>query len=302
MKVKRLKTKSLTNDKHLGAMNQNWDIINDFEPAGQTLLATVKANFNNCMENEDAAYKRSVKDFNSEDMHKADELRGDYVSAVRTITQGYSQLPDESPLKRVGKEMYQIFKDYNFSTSDSYTGESVKLDNMWQVFSQNQAKLETLGVWQMLQTAMTYNEQVKAYFNARIDVLSTRVVGELREARAASDTAYQQLCDVLDAMLLLAPSEALSNVVRHMNALTDYYNQYYLKGSSPSSEGGGTTPSQGGESGGEQGGGGTTPDPGTGGCETPDPGTGGGTTPDNPDPGTGGGGGADPDDPTNSED
>ena len=257
MKVKRLKTKSLTNDKHLGAMNQNWDIINDFEPAGQTLLATVKANFNNCMENEDAAYKRSVKDFNSEDMHKADELRGDYVSAVRTITQGYSQLPDESPLKRVGKEMYQIFKDYNFSTSDSYTGESVKLDNMWQVFSQNQAKLETLGVWQMLQTAMTYNEEVKAYFNARIDVLSTRVVGELREARAASDTAYQQLCDVLDAMLLLAPSEALSNVVRHMNALTDYYNQYYLKGSSPSSEGGGTTPSQGGESGGEQGGGGT---------------------------------------------
>ena len=301
MKVKRLKTKSLPNDKHLGAITQNWDIVADFAPAGQTLLATTKTNFNNCMENEDAAYKRTLKDFNTDDMHRADELRDSYVTAARTITQGYSQLPDESPLKRVGQEMYQVFKDYNFSTSDSYTGESVKLDNMWQVFSQNQAKLESLGVWPILQSAMTYNGQVKAYFSARIDVLSTRVVGELRDARAASDTAYQQLCDVLDAMLLLAPSEELNSVVRHMNALTDYYNQYYIKGTSPSSDGGSSTPSQGGE-GGQQGGS-ETPDPGTGGGETPDPGTGGGETPVNPDPGTGdnGGGGGDLD-PNNSED
>ena len=284
MAVKRLKTKSLPNDKHLGAITQNWDIIADFAPAGQTLFATTKSNYNNCKEAEDLAYRQSPKDFNSDDMKKADNLRDDYVSAARTITQGYSQLPDESPLKRMGQEMLQVFRDYDFSTADSYTGESVKLDNMWQVFSQNQAKLEALGVWQILQTGMSYNEQVKSYFSARIDVLSNRVVGELRDARTASDQAYQQLCDVLDAMLLLAPSEELNNVVRHMNALTDYYNQYYIKGTSPSSSGG-TTPDNGGQQSGGDNGGGETPDPSTGGGETPvNP----GTDPVNPDPGTGG--------------
>ena len=294
-----MKTKSLPNDKHLGAITQNWDIIANFSPAGQTLFATTKSNYNNCKENEDLAYRQSPKDFNTDDMKRADNLRDDYVSAARTITQGYSMLPDESPLKRMGQEMYQVFRDYNFSTADSYTGESVKLDNMWQVFSQNQAKLEALGVWQILQTGMTYNEQVKSYFSARIDVLSNRVVGELRDARAASDQAYQQLCDVLDAMLLLAPSEELNDVVRHMNALTDYYNQYYIKGTSSSSGGSSSNGANGsnGQNGSNEGG--ETPDPGPGGDNGGPQGggqQGGGETPVNPGGGDtpGGGGGSNP--------
>lgn len=291
----------LPNDKHLGAGTQIWDIIADFEVATQPLLGERKTIFHNAVLAEDSAYKRSPKDFNSDDMHKADDFRDDFMQAVRMILQGYTLLPDISPLKRMAEEMYQVFKDYKFSTGDSYTGQSVKMDNMWQVFSENQSKLETLGVWSLLEQAMVYNAQVKSYFAARIDQLSTRVVGEMRDARAATDQAYQQLCDVLDAMSVLTPSAELSALERRLNALVDYYKQYYIRsssgssGSSSSSSGSGTEQGGGSEQGGgtEQGGGseqgGTTNTgdddviPGSGGGEVGgDDNQGGGSNPTNP--------------------
>ena len=151
--------------------------------------------------------------------------------------------------------------------------------------------------------------------NQRFDELAGRIVGELRDARQATDDAIKQLYLVINSMQVLTPSDELTALARKLKTIEDYARQYYLReshsgsgsgeggqqgGGNGGSQGGGTN--TGGDNGGQQGGG-TTPDPGTGGGETPDPGTGGGETPVTPDPGTGGGGGgADPNDPNNSED
>ncbi len=252
MSIKRMNMNNLPNDKHLGSAQQNWNIVKDYAPAGQPLFASRKEAFYNAILAEDAAYKPSPKDFVTVDMKGADDKRDDYMTAVRTILLGYTYLPEDNPLKRKGMEMYQVFKDFKFTTGDSYTGQSVKMDNMMQVFEQHQAKLESLGVWSLIQSAMEYNEQVKAYFATRIENLADRVVGQMRDARAALDSAYQALCEVIDAMLVLAPSEELSTIERRMNALVDYYKQYYIRNSS-SSGSGGSSSQQGGSSS-EQGG------------------------------------------------
>ena len=232
MAIKKLHLNNLPNDKHLGAGGQIWEFVKDLSVDSFPLLTQRKNAFHDCVLAEDAAYRRSPKDFTTDDMHGADDKRDDYMSAVRAIASGYALLPDESPLKRMGKEVYQVFKDYGFSTGDSYTGQSTKMDNMWQVFQTMQSKLEQLGVWSLLQTAMTYNEQVKAYFQTRIENLAERTVGEMRDARAATDQAYQALIEVMDAILVLGPTPELLTAERNLNALTDYYKQYYMKGGS----------------------------------------------------------------------
>lgn len=305
MAIKRLNFNNLPNDKHLGAAGQIWDIVKDLSVPAFPLLGQCMTEFHNCEQNEDAAWRRSPKDFTSDDMKNADNMRDDYVSAGRTIIYGYTLLPDESPMKRLALEAYQVFKDYNFSTGDSYTGESTKLDNMWQVFTTMQERLEQMGVWNILETAMTYNQQVKDYFRTRIENLAERVIGEMRDARAATDQAYQNLCEVLDAVNLLGSTPETQAAERQLNALVDYYKQYYMKpgtqggsgGNSGSGSGSGSNGNNGNDEGGQQGGGTNTGGDEGGGQQ------GGGTDPVNPNPGTGGGGGgADPDDPTNDED
>lgn len=280
MAIRRLDLRSLPNDKHLGAAGQICDIIVSFDFPNFPLFATRKTAMIECRDAEDAAYTRTVKDFNSDDMKTHDNYRDSYMSAARGILNGWALLPDIEPQKRMALQMLQVYKDYKFSTSDSYTGESVKIENMWQVFETKETVLRELGVWEILEKAVDENDAVKSYFSNRINELATRVIGELRDARTATDDAYRSFCEVLDAILVLAPSADASTLESRLNALTDYYKQYYLKGGSSSSSssnsgnsssgttpgsddngGGEPTPDPSDQGGGDNGGGEPTPDP-----------------------------------------
>ena len=129
-----------------------------------------------------------------------------------------------------------MWKDYKFSVSDSYTGESVKIDNMWQVLEPQQELLKSLGVWEILEKAVEHNSMVKAYFQMRNQENARIEVGALKVARSVSDTAYQQMVEILDAMDVVTPGTVHPAIVRQLNELTDYYKQYYLSRKSSGSK------------------------------------------------------------------
>ena len=233
MSIRKLSPSRLPNVYHLGMMTQTWDIVKDTASDWQPFTAA-KTELKAASDAEDTAYKQSQKISTTEDMHNADDLRDAYMRAGRAVLNGYVELPDADSRKRMARQALQVFKDYDFSVADSYTKQSVKMDNMWQVLQTMQTALETLGVWDILQSAMEQNEVVKAYFASRINEQAERVVGELKACRQRSDAAYQQLCTIIDALLLLQPTDALQTVARRISTLTDYYKQYYIKGGTSS--------------------------------------------------------------------
>ena len=303
----------LNNADHFGVITQINNEAQGFATDNPVLSSAI-AGVNTCHQGEDDAYMKSNKDWNVERLKTEDEKLDKIMVPIRAIVAAHAALPDGFPLKQTGMEFLQMWKDYNFQTHDSYSGETSKVINMWQTVSARQADAEALGIYTYFQAAYQQAVLIQQLLNQRFDELAGRVVGELREARQATDDAIKQLYLVINSMQVLTPSDELTALARKLKTIEDYARQYYLREShsgSGSGEGGqsggqGSTDngqqSGSGASGGQQGGG-TTPDPGTGGGETPDPGTGGGgETPVNPDPGTGGGGGADPNDPNNSED
>lgn len=305
---------NLNNADHFGIITQINNEAQGFTTEN-SLLASAIAGVNTCHQGEDDAYMKSNKDWNVERLKTEDEKLDKIMVPIRAIVAAHAALPDGFPLKQTGIEFLQMWKDYNFQTHDSYSGETSKVINMWQTVSARQADAEALGIYTYFQAAYQQAVLIQQLLNQRFDELAGRVVGELREARQATDDAIKQLYLVINSMQVLTPSDELTALARKLKTIEDYARQYYLReshsgsgsgeggqqgGGNGGSQGGGTN--TGGDNGGQQGGG-TTPDPGTGGGETPDPGTGGGETPVNPDPGTGGGGGgADPNDPNNSED
>ena len=73
---------------------------------------------------EDDAYTRSLKDFNSDRLKAEDDIVDSYVKAVRAILNGYAELPESEPNRQKAVELVRVFKDYNFSPSDTYTAEA----------------------------------------------------------------------------------------------------------------------------------------------------------------------------------
>ena len=299
----------LNNADHFGVITQINNEAQGFATDNPVLSSAI-AGVNTCHQGEDDAYMKSNKDWNVERLKTEDEKLDKIMVPIRAIVAAHAALPDGFPLKQTGMEFLQMWKDYNFQTHDSYSGETSKVINMWQTVSARQADAEALGIYTYFQAAYQQAVLIQQLLNQRFDELAGRVVGELREARQATDDAIKQLYLVINSMQVLTPSDELTALARKLKTIEDYARQYYLR--EKTSGGSGSESGNGNNEGGGQQGGGTTPDPGTGGGETPDPGTGGGETPDpgtgggetpvNPDPGTGGGGGADPNDPNNSED
>ena len=243
-----------------------------------------------CSQAEDDAYTRSLKDFNSDRLKKEDEACDCYTKAVRAILNGYTQLPDSEPKKQTGLELVQVFKDYNFSPSDTYTSEADKIRNMNQVYQTRLADLQALGVAEYWAQAVAHAANMEQLLSQRFDDIAARVVGELKTARANTDAAIERAYEVISAMNIMTPSTAISDLIAQLEAIETYAWQYYLGGRPTSS---GNTGSTSGEGSDNENQGGTNQGSGTGtitpGGTSPDPSQGGENGGDD----NGGGGGDD---------
>ena len=237
---------------------------------------------------EDEAYTHSQKDFNSNRLKEEDGIVDKLVKAVRAIFNGYAELPEDEPNHQKGIELAQVFKDYNFSPSDTYTAEAEKIRNMNQVFQARIADLQALGVADYWAKAVTHAANMEQLLSQRFDDIAARVVGEVKTARANTDNAIKAMYELLAAMKVMMPSAELDNLISQLDAIEAYAWQYYLngKGGSNGTGTGTTSPfpnSPEGEGDTNQGGGTGTDTPGTDtpGTITPsDPGTGSGGTSD----------------------
>ena len=298
----------LSNANHDGVTQQISERLTAFG-SNNAMVQSALQGVTAAREAEDLAFKRySGKDFASDDLKKEDGLEDKYMSASLGILNGLLALPETEPIYRKAQMAKQVFKDFDFSTSNGFEAEARKVLNMsqqWQAATEYE--LAELGIEVWVQKAVAQANKVLQLVTVRVDHESAKVKGELAEARKATDAAIRQAYDIINALKVLQPSAELSALINVLLSIEERAKLYYISGSSAGNvrPNGGGSEGQPSSEGGQQGGGTVTPDPGTGGGETPDPGTGGGgtDTPVTPDPGTGGGGTTPgPDDPTNSED
>ena len=244
----------------------------------------------------------SGKDFASDDLKREDALEDKYMSTALGILNGLLYLPETEPIYRKAQLARQVFRDFNFSTSDGFEAEARKVINMSQQWAAaTEYELVELGIEAWVQKAVVQANKVLQLVAVRVDHESAKVKGELAAARKATDEAIRKAYDVLNALTVLQPSTALNDLLVLLFAIEDRAKLYYISGGKTS---GGDTPTpsgnptQGGTSGGGtsteggsgSGGGTGTITPGGGSSSGGDTGgsdggsTGGGTTP----PGGGG--------------
>lgn len=238
---------------------------------------------------EDTAYRQSQKDFNSDTLKAEDDLCDKYVKAVRAILNGHAELPVSEPNYGVAVQLLQVFKDYNFSPSDTYTAEADKVRNMNQVFQSRLTDLQTLGVKDYWTQVVAHATNMEQLLSQRFSVIAAQNAGAMKAARTNSDRSLKAVYELLSAMNVMMPSTQLTDLIAELDAIETYACQYYLGGKKASAASGNASSGSGSESG--SGTGTTTPEnpgnTGTGGDNTGGDNTGGTTPP-----------GGDDDDPT----
>lgn len=223
----------LKNADHFGVITQIDNCFAGVETENAVFLAAM-AEVHKKRIAEDEAYKKTQKDWNVERLKAEDKKMDDYMIGLRSILAGYAAFPDGETLKQPAKEFLQLWKDFNFKTNDSYSGESSKVSNIVQEVSKQKANAEALGVWPFFEKAAQQAATVQSLLSQRFDELSSRVVGELKEARANTDAAIKQAYQVVNSLQVLMPSAEITALAQKLKAIEDYAKQYYLKSSSTS--------------------------------------------------------------------
>lgn len=244
----------LSNANHDGVSQQICDRLRDFETENQMLIQAVNG-VHQARQAEDAAFKRfSGKDFASDDLKREDALEDKYMSTALGILNGLLYLPETEPIYRKAQLARQVFRDFNFSTSDGFEAEARKVLNMSQQWAAaTEYELVELGIEAWVQKAVVQANKVLQLVAVRVDHESAKVKGELAAARKQTDEAIRKAYDVLNALTVLQPSTALNDLLVLLFAIEDRAKLYYISGGKTS---GGDTPTpsgsttQGGTSGG----------------------------------------------------
>ena len=96
------------------------DRFAEFETENQLFIAARNA-VHQVRQGEDTAFKRfSGKDFASDDLKRENALEDKYMSTAQGILNGLLYLPETEPIRRKAQQARQVFRDFNFSTSDVF--------------------------------------------------------------------------------------------------------------------------------------------------------------------------------------
>ena len=168
----------------------------------------------------DEAYKNSLKSQLSDTIKKKDDERDHIAYVMERVAKLWGEKLDDDTLNIHGRRVAQVFKDYNFRTTEALVAENAKIQNMEQQFQESAAlqfALEKMGLTVLNQRLAALTQEIVQLMSQRSEEQSTIIVGELKAAREALDAHYRQFITYLNAVQEIQPEESISQAAQFYN-------------------------------------------------------------------------------------
>ena len=248
----------------------------------EPLLSTWYAAFKSALTHLDTAVKIARSSDYSKLIMKEDTKRDRLYSNGKMTAEMWSELGIE-PQATAARAVLHEINIYKIDTKAQYDQQTGLMINFLQPFesAEMQTHLTTLGLTAVFTQMKAANEEVRRLLALRGNERAENAAYDLKSARQATDEAYENLVERINAIALINPSESWNTFIAQWSAEIARIKQQILSQSTQTGDDeGGTTPSGGDEGGNETPTGGGTD---TGGGDTPPSGgttdTGGGDTP-----------------------
>lgn len=248
----------------------------------EPLLSTWYAAFKSALTHLDTAVKIARSSDYSKLIMKEDTKRDRLYSNGKMTAEMWSELGIE-PQATAARAVLHEINIYKIDTKVQYDQQTGLMINFLQPFesAEMQTHLTTLGLTAVFTQMKAANEEVRRLLALRGNERAENAAYDLKSARQATDEAYENLVERINAIALINPSESWNTFIAQWSAEIARIKQQILSQTTPTGDDeGGTTPSGGDDGGNETPTGGGTD---TGGGDTPpsggDDNTGGGDPP-----------------------
>ena len=167
----------------------------------------------------DNAYQQSRKSMTTKNVGDLDKVRDNYGWVMERVAALWAEKLDEDDLNIHGRRVQQVFKDYDFRTTEALVAENAKIDNMEQRFAEPTlaADLEAMGLTELNRRFVAVTAEIKQIMQQRNEENSAIATGLVKQTRDALEQAYQQMLTYLNAVQELQPEEDISQAAQYYN-------------------------------------------------------------------------------------
>lgn len=162
-------------------------------------------------------YVVSTKSDKTEDIKAADKARDKYYSALKKAVEAALDSPLDNVAK-AAKTVYQVIKDHNIDTQETYDSETAKITSLVDDFqSTNADNITTLGLTAYVTALKEQNDLLHKLTMERKSDKQDVALGAMQKDRTATDEAYNNIVRFLDSYAFLMDEAAVTDVIQKFN-------------------------------------------------------------------------------------
>ncbi|MDR0988879.1 MAG: DUF6261 family protein [Prevotellaceae bacterium] len=225
MKVIVLRVAKLNNGAHFLYMAEIVARAKSTSGIAKTLHISLAA-LEKALQNEDAALKLSRKNLMNDTIKAAVARRARIYAALKKRIDSFSV---ESDALEAVTRLQQALKDHRIQASGQRDKEGGLILHLLDELQSKYAQaVDKLSLGTLLSELEKANGEVIDLMEHRTEEEKNRIVGALKTARAATDAAYRDFVDQLNAHALLESNAAYADFIAYMNAEIVHYQREVL--------------------------------------------------------------------------
>ncbi len=191
-------------------------------------VADLAAAFASAVEAEDAVLKVSTKSLITDDLTQADQDRDTFYAGYKKAVEGFLHMPI-ADMAQAAKVLNQHIKDYRINTQAQIDKETGLLANfIADLEGKYAAQVSTLGLSVFVTHMKEANERVRTLIRQRVNERMGVAVGALKAARTATDAAYHNLVQMVNALALVNGDADYAAFIDYVNAEITRYKREVL--------------------------------------------------------------------------
>ena len=191
-------------------------------------VADLAAAFASAVEAEDAVLKVSTKSLITDDLAQADQDRDTFYAGYKKAVEGFLHMPI-ADMAQAAKVLNQHIKDYRINTQAQIDKETGLLANFIADLEGKYAgQVATLGLSVFVTHMKEANERVRTLIRQRVNERMGITIGALRTARTATDAAYHNLVQMVNALALVNGDADYAAFIDYVNAEITRYKREVL--------------------------------------------------------------------------
>ena len=191
-------------------------------------VADLVAALASAIEAEDAALKVSTKSFITDDIAQADQDRDTFYAGYKKAVEGFLHTPI-ADMAQAAKVLKQHIKDYRINTRAQIDQNTGLLANFIADLEGKYASyVSTLGLTLFVTHMKEANERVRTLVRQRNNERMGITVGALKAARTATDAAYHNLVDMVNALALVNGDADYATFIDYVNVEITRYKREVL--------------------------------------------------------------------------